>query len=102
MKSITWKQFGAAILILTGIILAFSPVETGSVKKSDSEAIAKLIADREDHITAEQLGHLIIDKDPDYLLIDLRNAQEFTDFHIKTAINIPLEELFKPEYLTST
>jgi rhodanese-related sulfurtransferase len=100
-KSITWKQFGAIFLVLVGIILAFSPVEYGSENKADAETIAKLIVDREDHVTAEQLGHLIIDKDPDYLLIDVRKVQEFTDFHIKTAINIPLEEIFKPEYLTS-
>jgi rhodanese-related sulfurtransferase len=100
-KSITWKQFGAIFLILVGIILAFSPVDYGSIIKADAEAIARQIIDREDHVTAEQLGHLIIDKDPDYLLIDVRKVSEFNDFHIKTAVNIPLEELFKPEYLTS-
>ena len=101
MRSLTWKQFGVILLILTGIILAFSPVEYGSAKKADTETIARQIIDREDHITAEQLGHLIIDNDPDYLLIDVRSVQEFNDFHIKSAVNIPLEELFKPEYLTS-
>ena len=101
MKTITWKQFGAFALILIGIILAFSPVENGSVKKADAELIAKQIVDREDHINAEQLGQLIIDKDPDYLLIDVRKPQEYSNFHINSAVNIPLKELFKPEFITS-
>ena len=41
----------------------------------------------------------IIDKDPDYQLIDLRNFEEFKKYHIQTAVNIPMPDLFSEENL---
>jgi rhodanese-related sulfurtransferase len=96
---ISWKLFGVIIIILLGVILAFSPVDYGSREQIDVQTVARQIADREDHITAEQLGHLIIDEDPGYMLIDIRNNDEYNSFHIKSAINIPLEHLFEPDNL---
>ena len=101
MKQISWKQFGAIILAMMGFILAFSPVETGMNNDLNAISLAKQIVDREDHITAEQLGQLIIDNDPDYLIIDVRNPEEFASFNIKTAVNIPLEVLFTDDFLSS-
>ena len=101
MKQISWKQFGAIILAMMGFILAFSPVETGMNNDLNAILLAKQIVDREDHITAEQLGQLIIDNDPDYLIIDVRNPEEFASFNIKTAVNIPLEVLFTDDFLSS-
>ena len=101
MKRISWKQFGAIMLVMMGFILAFSPVETGMNNDLNAVSLAKQIADREDHITAEQLGQLIIDNDPDYLIIDVRKPEEFASFNIKTAVNIPLEVLFTDDFLNS-
>ena len=52
-----------------------------------------------DHITPEQLGHLIIDKDPGVQVIDIRPNDEYEKFHIGTAINLPFADLFKQESL---
>jgi rhodanese-related sulfurtransferase len=84
---------------MLGIILAFSPVSNKPVHAIDPNKMANEIIKRSDHITAEQLGALIIDEDPDYQLIDLRDPEEYEKFHIKTAINIPMEKLFTEDYL---
>jgi rhodanese-related sulfurtransferase len=97
MKTLTLKQAGAILLIILGVILAFSPLKKSAEGTATANFLANEIENRQDHITADQLGHLIIDEDPGYQLIDLRDKQEFEKFHIKTAINIPLKDLFKDE-----
>ncbi len=99
MKQISVKQIGVLMAIILGLILAFSPIDKNAAYKINTKKVAKDIINRNDHITAEQLGHLIIDKDPDYQLIDLRSQEEFNKFHIETAINLPLETLFSDQNL---
>jgi rhodanese-related sulfurtransferase len=97
MKQLSAKQIGVLLAIILGLILAFSPIERNAAYKINTKEVAKEIINRNDHITAEQLGHLIIDKDPDYQLIDLRSPEEFDKFHIEKAINLPLETLFSDQ-----
>ncbi|MCK5033464.1 MAG: rhodanese-like domain-containing protein [Calditrichia bacterium] len=99
MKMITWKQFGIFVLLLIGIILAFSPVNQGTRSNEFAVEIAKQIMSKEDHISAEELGHMIIDGDPDFIVIDVRSQEEYMSFHIEPSVNIPLETLLKPETL---
>ncbi len=99
MKNLSIKQVAVVLAILLALILAFSPVSNESVQKIDPNKLANEIIDRNDHITAEQLGHLIIDEDPDYQLIDLREPDEYEKFHIKTAVNLPMQILFTDDNL---
>jgi len=99
MKTITWKQFGVFTLLLVGVILAFSPVNQNSYSGESATDLAKQIVSKEDHISAEELGHMIIDGDPDFMVIDVRSEKEYNAFHIEPSFNIPLEELLKPEIL---
>ena len=99
MKTPTWKQIGIIILLLIGLILAFSPVNQTMSLNNNVVNIAKQIISKEDHITAEELGHIIIDADPDFMVIDVRSEEEYNNYHINPSVNIPLESLFKPEIL---
>jgi rhodanese-related sulfurtransferase len=99
MKSITWKQFAVFVLIIIGLILAFSPINQSMRSNESAEEIAKQIASKEDHISAEELGQMIIDGDPNFLVIDLRSNEEYNNFHINPSINIPLETLLIHETL---
>jgi len=99
MKQLSIKQIGVIIAIILGTILAFSPVDNKPISGVSSEDLAKAINSRTDHITAEQLGQMIIDKDPDFQIIDIRSEEEYNQFHLQTAINVPLESLFTKENL---
>lgn len=99
MKVITWKQFGVIVLIILGLVLAFSPVKNTNSKTVNKNNFLKDIVEKNYLISPEQLGSLIIDKDPEYVLIDIRNEDEYKKFHIKTAINIPIENLLSDEDL---
>ena len=99
MKQLSIKQIGVVIAIGIGFILAFSPIEKKTISESGFGQIAENINSRSDHITAEQLGQLIIDKDPDFQIIDIRDQSEYQNFHIQTAINIPINTLFTGDNL---
>ena len=99
MKQISLKQIGVIIALTLGFILAFSPVENKPVSGTDFTILAESINNRKDHITAEQLGQLIIDKDPGFQIIDIRDQSDYLNFHIESAINIPLQTLFSKENL---
>ena len=99
MKTITWKQFGVFTLLLIGLFLAFSPVNQSNNSNDFAVELAKQTVNKEDHISAEELGHMIIDKDPDILVIDVRSEGEYNGFHIEPSVNIPLEKLLEQETL---
>ena len=99
MKTITWKQFGVFTLLLIGLILAFSPVNQENTSSELAVKLAKQIASKEDHISAEELGHMIIDEDPDFLVIDVRSEEDYNTFHIEPSVNIPLDKLLEQESL---
>ena len=99
MKTLTWKQVGVLTLLLIGIILAFSPINQNGGSNKSAVELAKQIVNKEDHISAEELGLLIIDKDPDILIIDVRSEEDYNNFHINPSINIPLEKLLEQETL---
>jgi len=61
----------------------------------DSAAIMQGIIDEKDHVTPVELAHWIIEKKQDYQLIDLRQPWQFDDYHIPTAINVPLGQFFQ-------
>ena len=99
MKKLSMKQIGVVIAVTLGFILAFSPISNKPVTETDFSELAETIENRNDHITAEQLGQLIIDKDPGFQIIDIRDQKEYQQFHIQDAINIPLHSLFTEENL---
>jgi rhodanese-related sulfurtransferase len=99
MITISWKQLGVALLVLLGVILAFSPVDRKYDLKGVASQLSQEIMNRLDHITAEQLGHMIIDKDPGFQLIDIRPTEEFDKFHINGALNLPFADMFNKENL---
>ena len=100
MKGISLKQAGVLVLLLFGLVLAFAPFDNPTARHLDARMVAQSVQTREDHITAEQLGQMIIDKDPGYQLIDISAKEDYDKFHIPTAVNIPMDQLFSEEILS--
>lgn len=91
------RRFGVALLILLGVLLALSPAGTRKAATLSPQALAEAIANESDHIAAEELAKWLIDKKPDLLVVDMRSAEEFAQYHIPGAVNIPFAELFEGE-----
>ena len=94
----------AFILVAVSLVIAsllfvrFNPAEL-HVSETDISMLAQQIIRGEDHVTVEELSDRIIKARDDYMLIDLRPAEQFAERHIDTAVHMPLSELVKPDVL---
>lgn len=91
--------YGMMVFIALGAFVAFSGVnERDYVEKKPDQVFLDLIENTR-YFTTEEVAQLIISQDPSIQLIDLRSPEYFNKFSLKGAINIPLEDLLKPENL---
>ena len=91
------KKTAVGVLILLGAILAISPAGTRTTSTYSMEELAEVISGKSNYITAEEVAEWLIDKRPDFLLVDIRPEDEYAQYHIPGAVNIPFENLFGPE-----
>jgi sulfur-carrier protein adenylyltransferase/sulfurtransferase len=61
----------------------------------DAPSLVQSIMAEKDHVTAGELAGWIMQKKQDYILVDIREPWQFDDYHIPTAVNIPLSQLFE-------
>jgi len=91
------KRLAAAVIVFLAVALALA----GTIARGtgagpvNADAIAQVVDTEKDHVTAGELARWILDKRQDYELVDIRPQWQFDDYHIPTAINIPLTTLFQ-------
>ncbi len=96
LKKMSLNARLAASLLFFGFIAIFAGDPYGSAKTAiDARELALIVDKQVDHVAAEELADWIIQNRADYRLIDLRTEQEFSDYHIPTAENIPLAGLIE-------
>lgn len=89
-----------AVLGLAAALAAVSAaVSSPGMNPASPEAVVEAMVTERDHVQPLELARWILEKRQDYQLIDLREPWEYDDYHIPTAINIPLTQLFLPEGL---
>ncbi len=92
---LTGKTMAALALLLVAVVLAVAgTMSHGGGAGVDSAAVMQSIIDEKDHVTPAELAHWVIEKRQDYQLIDLRQPWQYDDYHIPTAINVPLSQFF--------
>ena len=98
---LTGKSLAAIGLALIAVVLAVAgTMAHGSgAGPVDSAAIMQSIIEETDHVTPVELARWIIEKRQDYQLIDLRQPWQFDDYHIPTAVNVPLSQFFQDSNL---
>ena len=64
----------------------------------DAEAMARLIMNGEDHVSALTLAKWIRAGKPGLRVIDVRSPAEFSEFAIPTAENLPLDVLLRTRF----
>lgn len=99
--ALSGKTLAALSLLLVAVILAVAgTMARGSgAGPVDSAAIMQSIIDEKDHVAPVELARWIIEKRQDYQLIDIRQPWQFDDYHIPTAVNVPLPQFFQESNL---
>ena len=92
------KQLAAGVALILGLVLAFGSAVAagGNAVSMNAPALAEVIVNQTDHVMPGELAQWLIEKRDDYQLIDIRDPWQFDDYHIPTAVNIPMSELFQP------
>jgi len=67
--------------------------QDASATAGQVEQIARVVAQKEDRVAVDDLARWIIEGRQDFVLIDVRSADDFAAGHIDSAENIPLTEL---------
>jgi len=78
-----------SVLLLAGASTLFifsSPAQTLNKRLAQAQ-------EAKDHISVTELAGRLINGDKNLLLIDVRSTEEFKNFHIKGALNCPLDQL---------
>jgi len=97
MKSLFDRRFAVVLLMIFGALLAFSPAGLRTTSSFSPQALAKAIIGEQDHLEAEELAKWLIDKKPDLLVVDIRSAEEFAQYHIPGSTSIPFNKLSDAE-----
>jgi rhodanese-related sulfurtransferase len=99
LKEIFNRKTAAAFLLLSGLFLAISPAGLREASNISPKEIMTSIISKSDHVSAEQVAEWIINKRPDLLIVDIRSSDEYNQYHIPGAVNLPLAKLFESESL---
>jgi sulfur-carrier protein adenylyltransferase/sulfurtransferase len=95
MKPITWL---AIFIIPMGLIIAAVPQNKTKPYKLSAEELLGEANTRTQYITPDVVADMIIKKDPALRLIDVRSQDEFEQFSLPGAINIPATDLLSDQY----
>lgn len=87
----------ASLLILLGIGTILVP-EKSNKEEVPAERLLQELNDNTRNKKPIFVAQRIIEKDPSFVLIDVRSPEEYEKFTLPGAINIPLEELNNPDY----
>lgn len=89
-------SFRYIILATVFIILAGGLVLLPKFEKHEGikpELLLSNAISSERYISSDELAHKIINQDPSFLLIDVRNEESYEKYSLPNSINIPLEKL---------
>lgn len=98
-SNLTLKQrlaFLAGILAVGALILG-NPFNNNKAV-IDLKELALEVEKAQDHVTVEELADWIIKGNSDFRLIDIRTEKEFNEYHIPTALNVPVTVLINQPY----
>jgi len=94
------KYIGFSTFALLAFILALAPVDKMSdVDPVTKNQLIKQINERMHFIEADQIAHMVIDKDPSMQIIDVRTEQDYNNYNIPGSFSIPMEKLLNDESL---
>ena len=93
-------SFRYIVLAIVFIALAGGLVLLPKYEKHEGIKPEKLLSNAissERYISSDELAHKIINQDPSFLLIDVRDEESYSKYSLPNSINIPLEKLLEDD-----
>lgn len=97
-KNIPARLILFVFLAPLALMLAFVPENTTKPYKLTAQQLLQEVNEGIQFTSPDDVAKLIVSQDPTILLVDVRSADEFENFHLEGAINIPLTDLLNPEW----
>lgn len=87
---------GSILLLLAGglVLLPKVPKQQGIT----AEHLLNNVINPERYISTDQVAQKIIGQDPSFILVDVRNAEDYNTYALPNALHIPIENLLDEEH----
>ncbi|MBG7631456.1 MAG: rhodanese-like domain-containing protein [Bacteroidetes bacterium] len=83
------------VIISGGLVLLPKYQKHEGIK---SEELLSRVISPERYISTDEVASILINQDPSYLLIDVRNQESYNKYSLPNAINIPLKNLLDENF----
>jgi len=97
MHASAGKFWGKTALVAATIALTTACGQGNAPLDGEIERVGSAIARGEAQISIPALSHKVVEDHGDFVLVDLRNADAFEEFHIPGAVNMSAMEIVRPE-----
>jgi len=87
----------AAILVILGFVLLILPAKE-QLPETNPEVLQYELNEVTHFISTDKVAERIINQDPTLLLIDVRMADDYLNYSLPGAENIPLKEILHPDW----
>jgi rhodanese-related sulfurtransferase len=87
------------VIILFGLLVAMIPENTTQQYKLTANEMLEEVQYGSELIHPDELADWLINKDPSIQLIDVRSPEEYENFSLGNAINIPLSDILSDEWV---
>jgi len=94
------RSFSAAMILLALGLMAMDGRVAGERPAADRTSTSAMLAEIEsamDHMEPEELADRLMGREPGLMVVDIRSAEEYAEFHIHGAVHMSMADL--PEFL---
>jgi rhodanese-related sulfurtransferase len=97
MHTTARRFWGFTALIAATVALTTACGQGNAPLDGEIERVGSAIARGEAQISIPALSHKVVEDHGDFVLVDLRGASDFEEFHIPGAVNLSPMEIVRPE-----
>ena len=97
ISSYRYPIIAAILLILAGGLVLLPKYEKQK-GLNPKELLNKAISP-ERYMSTDKLADIIINQDPSYILVDVRDEESYSKYTLPNAVNIPLNKLLSEDYI---
>ncbi|MFP4529089.1 MAG: rhodanese-like domain-containing protein [Candidatus Kapaibacterium sp.] len=99
MKLNTNKKLALVAIAFAVVAIFIGSPEQGKTVEVDTEEIARTIKYQQDSVCIRTVADYLVEGRADFTIVDIRDEEKYSEYHIPTARNIPLGDIGNPDLL---